>query len=310
MDHTSDDAPYGRSHTRMVHGCGAVLRQRAEPHPPVSFFRTSDASAVRLAFDVLLGREPDDEGLANFSDFLRQGGTRRQMVADNIASEEFRRWKAFGPSFHAGRSAFVRSLPKARRIVDLGGTLLAYESGAMVAMGYPYRFDELTIVDLPPEDRHPLYQDSVPPDRVVTPQGLVTYRNHSMTDLGGIEDGSVDLVYSGPSIEHVSVDDATSVVEEVHRVLRPGGWFALDTPNSVVTRRQQPGFIDPDHEFEYGIGELLELVSPLSRRQGDVWTQLLRSVRRQWPIRPGRSCGERRHVRVGRRVPHPVRSDG
>ena len=214
---------------------------------------------------MLLGREPDHGGMANFTGFLAAGGTRRQMVADIIASEEFRRWRAyppeaFGSSIHAGRSEFVRSLPEARRILDLGGTALAQECGALVAMGYPYRFEELTVVDLPPGDRHPLYRDSVLPERVETERGPVAYRYHSMTDLGGIADGTVDLVYSGQSIEHVTVDDARVVVDEVARVLRPGGWFALDTPNGRVTRLQQDEFIDPDHEVEYTLDELVALV--------------------------------------------------
>ncbi len=129
----------------------------------------------------------------------------------------------------------------------------------MVAMGYPYQFEELTIIDLPPEDRHPLYRNSVLPDRVLTPQGLVTYRYHSMTNLSGISDGSVDLVYSGQSIEHVTVEDAQSVMKEVARILHPGGWLAIDTPNSEVTRLQQREFIDPDHKFEYSLHELVEL---------------------------------------------------
>ena len=57
-----------------------------------------------------------------------------------------------------------------------------------------------------------------------------------------------DLVYSGQSIEHVTPSDADIVIKEVARVLRPGGWFALDTPNARVTRVQQPDLIDPDIE--------------------------------------------------------------
>jgi hypothetical protein len=245
----------------------AGLGRRAASLLPESFLTASDATAVRMAFEVLLGREPDEGGLANFTGFLGRGGGRRQMVSDILASEEFRTRmafppKAFGPSIHAGRSEFIRTLPKARRIVDLGGTALENDSGAMVAMGYPYPFEELTIIDLPLEDRHPLYQDSVRPDRVVTPKGPVTYRYHSMVDLSGLESATVDLVYSGQTIEHVTVDDAHTVVAEVARILRPGGWFALDTPNSRVTRLQQPEFIDPDHEHEYTVQELVDLVSP------------------------------------------------
>jgi hypothetical protein len=241
------------------------LLRRSGTRLPVSFLQVPDAAAVRMAYEVLLDRQPDESGLANFTGFLARGGTRRQMVADMLASEEFRRRiafppEAFGPSIHAGRSEFIRTLPKARRIVDLGGTALASESGAMVAMGYPYDFEELTIVDLPVEDRHALYQDSVLPDRVMTPNGPVTYRYHSMVDLSGIPDGAIDLVYSGQSIEHVTVDDATTVVAEVARILGDRGWFALDTPNSRVTRLQQEAFIDPDHEHEYDLPELVALV--------------------------------------------------
>ncbi len=44
--------------------------------------------------------------------------------------------------------------------------------------------------------------------------------------------------------------------DQVHRVLRPGGTFALDTPNAAVTRLQQATFIDPDHDHEYTAPEM------------------------------------------------------
>jgi SAM-dependent methyltransferase len=46
------------------------------------------------------------------------------------------------------------------------------------------------------------------------------------------------------------------VLAEVHRVLRPGGVLALDTPNGRVTRMQQAELIDPDHEIEYTFEQL------------------------------------------------------
>jgi ubiquinone/menaquinone biosynthesis C-methylase UbiE len=50
-----------------------------------------------------------------------------------------------------------------------------------------------------------------------------------MTDLGGIPDGSFDLIYSGQSIEHVTADEADKVLLEARRVLRPGRFDAADT---------------------------------------------------------------------------------
>jgi hypothetical protein len=54
----------------------------------------------------------------------------------------------------------------------------------------------------------------------------------------------------------VPPDVADVVLSEVRRVLAPGGYLALDTPNARVTRLQQTEFIDPDHEHEYTHGEL------------------------------------------------------
>jgi SAM-dependent methyltransferase len=166
----------------------------------------------------------------------------------------------FGPSLHYGRGVFIRSLPRARRILDIGGAAVGDPSGGLVLLGYPYRFDELVVIDLPSEDRHALYQDAARPDSVETARGRVTYRYHSMTDLSGLASESFDLVYSGESIEHVTRRDADRVLAQVRRVLRPGGVLALDTPNSRLTRLQQDVFIDPDHKYEYAHGEMSALL--------------------------------------------------
>jgi SAM-dependent methyltransferase len=82
-----------------------------------------------------------------------------------------------------------------------------------------------------------------------------------MADLSFADDASVDLVYSGQSIEHVTEADGDTVLEEAFRILRPGGYMAIDTPNGRVCRLQQAGFIDPDHEVEYTLDELRDKVT-------------------------------------------------
>jgi SAM-dependent methyltransferase len=219
---------------------------------------------LRGIFHLLFGREPDlsDDG-AYVAELESGEVSPRQLVEWLVHSAEWSHaapMTEFGPSLHYGRGVFIRSLPKAARILDIGGAAVGDPSGGLVLMGYPYRFRELVVVDLPSEDRHALYQDSQRPDSVDTPQGRVTYRYHSMTDLSGLASGSFDLVYSGQSIEHVTRRDADRVLSQVRRVLKRGGVLALDTPNSRLTRLQQEAFIDPDHEYEYAPDELAAML--------------------------------------------------
>jgi ubiquinone/menaquinone biosynthesis C-methylase UbiE len=218
--------------------------------------------ALAAVYELLLHREPDPAGVASYLPGLEDGTISPAQLAEWIvASGEWWTSVAFtelGPSLHTSRSLFVRSLPPARRILDLGGTALGVAQGAMVLMGYPYPFDELVVVDLPQDDRNDLYKEDHDRHVVDTPLGPVHYHYHSMTDLSAYPDASFDLVYSGQSIEHVPVAEADKVLTEVARVLRPGGHLALDTPNARVCRLQQAEFIDPDHDYEYTHGEMVD----------------------------------------------------
>ncbi|HVL28321.1 MAG TPA: methyltransferase domain-containing protein [Acidimicrobiales bacterium] len=217
--------------------------------------------AIRLGYLMVLRREPDPEGEAWVRGQMADGHLDRYTFLDWLhGTGDFVRlgYGALGPSLHASRCQFVRSLPKAARILDLGGTDLGHAEGALVHMGYPYDFAELVLVDLAPADRHPLYQRQAEAGGgvVATERGPVRYEFHSMTDLSRYEAASFDLVYSGQTFEHVTEDEGDVVLEEVARVLAPGGAFALDTPNATVCRRHQEGFIDPDHKVEYDAAQL------------------------------------------------------
>ena len=232
----------------------------------VNFQKVPDAAAVRLMYQILLGRDPDPGGYADNLHQITSGNLTRDEAVDFMrGSEEFQNRgfsaRTLGAAIHAGRCQFIRSLPPAQRIVDLGGTHKARDIGALVALGYPYPFEQLTIVDLPSDDRHALYRSDDERSTVQSDLGPVSYRYHSMTDLSGFEDESLDLVYSGQSIEHVSEADGASVLNQVRRILRPGGFMAIDTPNGRLTRMQQDEFIDPDHEVEYTWPQLRDLVS-------------------------------------------------
>jgi SAM-dependent methyltransferase len=217
--------------------------------------RAAPERFVRAAYQIMLRRDADPPGLANWVDHLERGTLDADGVLDHfLGSMELRALPIpdLLLALHQSRCDFVRMLPRARRILDLGGTDQGDPSGALVSMGYPYAFEELVIVDLPHDARHDLYAGSPTVDHVVSPLGPVRYRYHSMIDLSSHPDASYDLVFSGQSIEHVNEADADAMLAGVHRVLEPGGWFCLDTPNRRITALQLgDALTNPDHELEY-----------------------------------------------------------
>jgi len=221
---------------------------------------------VRAAFQMMLRRDVDPIGLDNYLTALEQKELTPDGVLDEmLSSMEIRRDVPFENilrSLHWSRCDFVRMLPRAQQILDLGGTDQAEDAGALVSMGYPYRFELLTIVDLPHDDRHELYGYVASADTVGSRCGPVQYRYHSMVDLSPYPDASFDLVFSGQTIEHITEDEARKMLAEVRRVLRPGGWFCLDTPNRRVTRLQlgPDQLTNPDHKLEYTHEQLSELL--------------------------------------------------
>ena len=221
--------------------------------------------SVRLAYNLILDREPDPTGGEEYTARLENGELSRHGVAQAlIHSEESRRRVPIRDvllSMHVSRSEFVAGLPRATRILDLGGTHQGFADGALVHLGYPYPFERLVVVDLPVEERHEIYRRGSTGATVQSELGPVEFAFHSMVDLGRYADGSFDLVYSGQSIEHVSEADGDAVVREAFRVLEPGGWFCLDTPNGPVWRLRSAALMNDDHEVEYASGELVAKLS-------------------------------------------------
>jgi len=228
--------------------------------PTIPFRYLPPKQSVRMAFNVILDREPDAAGGAEYGAKLARGELSRHGVAQALAhSEEFRRDVPIVDvllSMHVSRCTFVTGLPRASRILDLGGTHQGMPDGAFVHLGYPYRFERLVVVDLPVEERHAIYRRGSKGTTVESELGPVEFAFHSMVDLSPYADESFDMVYSGQSIEHVTESEGDIVLREVFRVLAPGGWFCLDTPNGPVWRLRSSALMNDDHKVEYGAKQL------------------------------------------------------
>jgi SAM-dependent methyltransferase len=203
--------------------------------------------------DVLMGRPATAEDKAAIANRCETGGiSPLQLLAEMQSStEHIRRCIDHAADLHlfllhAARVKLVCTmLPAARVIVDVGGA-----AGSIYEMGYPYAFDRITVVDLPPQDRHSMYRDIAMKEKV-TPNGPISILYTSMTDLRGISDHTVDMAWSGQSLEHITEGEADCLYGELRRILKNGGLFCLDTPNRNITEIHTTGWIHPEHKIEY-----------------------------------------------------------
>lgn len=228
------------------------------------------SETVVAAFRGLLDREPDSSGAESWARLLDEDGLER-MLRRFIQSPEFRRryvtgqlrdpdvarwitnWAVhlqIGEALHPARLDLVRNIvPVGATVLDLGGASQKRQ-GALLEMGYPHARD-LTIIDLPLDIR---FKPGIQVDsEFVHERTTVRYAYHSMADLSFYPDEAFDLVWSGQTYEHISEEEGLALFPQIARVLKPGGIFALDTPNRKLTRILvgDGEWIHAEHKIEY-----------------------------------------------------------
>jgi len=225
----------------------------------------ADMAKAALLYEALLGRAIDTGAVASLETRFSAGRMSAfECAIQLVSSSEFlsrmvREAVLVHPHFiHAARIRMIRTLlPPAKNILDLGGA-----NAPLFTMGYEHAFEQMVLVDLPPLDRHDQYKDVVLEKAHPDPRVLIHYGD--MSDLSRYADGSFDLVWSGQSIEHIDPAAAIRACEGAYRVLTPGGYFCLDTPNRDVTKIHKSdlggGFVDPDHKHEYYSDELRQML--------------------------------------------------
>lgn len=234
---------------------------------------------VTAVFRGLLEREPDPSGAAAWAKQLEGTGLEPTLRA-LIKSPEFRRryvttqlqaggwdlarwvtnWAAhlqIGEALHPARLDLVQNyVPAGAKVLDLGGAS-GRRQGAFLEMGYRHAKD-LTIVDLPLDIR---FKPGPQVDSEFEFEGTtVRYAYHSMADLSFYPDNAFDLVWSGQTYEHISEEEGAALFPQIARVLKPGGIFALDTPNRKLTRIMvgEKEWIHAEHKIEYFYEDFVE----------------------------------------------------
>lgn len=166
---------------------------------------------------------------------------------------------------HNARQAWVRQLPKAARILDIGGSSPSLPEGALIELGYPHRPSELIIFDKPPAEQFwgmPGYEQGAPRQ---FDWGQVRYIHGYAEDLldnQALAHEKFDMIFMGQVVEHIRIEGLPVVLRWIADHLNPGGQFFCDTPNRLITRVQMGDavFIDPDHKKEYQPSEVAQLL--------------------------------------------------
>jgi SAM-dependent methyltransferase len=225
---------------------------------------TNIGEAVDQVYSALLNRCPGtaerevvvqaiSQGQFSFRDFAVRITLQPEFMQLMVSDAQRHHLHAL----HAARLKLIRwFLPRADHILDVGGA-----NGSMLEYGYPHVFKELILTDIPPKDRIPELQNIDLTHRWAD-RGNVHVIYTSLTDLSVIPDQSLDLVWVGQVVEHIAEHELKIALGEIHRVLRPGGRFCFDTPNSILTRIHSPHqLIHPEHKKEYEPAELRKLVA-------------------------------------------------
>jgi hypothetical protein len=238
----------------------------------------NNKSYLWMAYWVIFEREADPDGLEGWLNELNTGASRSTVINKMIEAHEFQQ-RLLGEEYlttslsdeeninsmldtklHSARMKMVRTLlPPAKVILDLGGYSLSDQRGALLQLGYPHFPEELYIRDLPPDKM--MFPGPDWSIKVKYQSCNIEYVYGSMTDLSCFQQDYFDLVWSGESIEHITTEEAEKLFDQVYKLLKPGGKFALDTPNRKGTKLQFPNnYIHPEHKLEYYYDDLCKLL--------------------------------------------------
>jgi ubiquinone/menaquinone biosynthesis C-methylase UbiE len=138
--------------------------------------------------------------------------------------------------------------------------LIAYKEAAKLVRGTVLEVgsgEGYGIIELAPKADHYIAVDKYNTEisDELKKENNITFIQAEVPPLKGIKDNSVDFVVTFQVIEHINDDEM--FLQEIHRVLKPGGKLILTTPNSMMSLTRNPW-----HTREYTpeqMGEVLKI---------------------------------------------------
>ena len=136
--------------------------------------------------------------------------------------------------------------------------LIAYKEAANLVSGTVLEIgsgEGYGMIELAPKSEHYIavdkYSTSISDE--LKESNNITFIQSEVPPLKGIEDESVDFVVSFQVIEHIENDEL--FLQEIHRVLKPGGKAILTTPNIIMSITRSPW-----HIREYTPEQMVEIL--------------------------------------------------
>lgn len=87
----------------------------------------------------------------------------------------------------------------------------------------------------------------------------VTWIANTADQMVDVPTASIDLVFAGQTVEHLWAHELVGFLVEAHRVLRPGGYLVVDSPNRLVTEYLY--WSHGGHTIEISAAEMNELLA-------------------------------------------------
>lgn len=135
---------------------------------------------------------------------------------------------------HDSRSAFLRAMPRVEgTIMSAGCAGTWYFNWVASRTTHAARHIGIEFYSEKPDD--------LPAN--------VDWIANTVGNMIGVRDEECDLVFSGENLEHLWPEDVIGFFLESWRVLKPGAWLVVDSPNRIVTKPLI--WSHPEHTIEF-----------------------------------------------------------